>query len=647
MAGLTINGVDSESLGLTLAEAPGWLDIPQREIPTAPVIGRGGATALADPIDQPRKVTLTGSIRSATPSATRSKIDSIKLALLASSLELVFSDNPLRRLFAKLTAFTVKSVSGAFAQESLSVDATLTALDPYSYDTQPAAPLFWYAPGDTVTGETFTGPAGRTYVDANGVIQTAGLNVKRDSHYVAGARTLLYEGIPRTNRLIRASEFDDAAWLKTNVTVTPNNTTAPDGTLTGDKVAATASGTGTLMTQTATIPATAATYSIFIKKGSGPNDGNGFLFRNATTATNLLFISINYDTAAITYLTGSSGVTLTPLTGANAGWYRLTMTATSGITSGDSIVVYAVFATGLRNAGEFAYAWGAQLETGTFATSYIATAAATVTLAGEVYTAPFNYPPQELTGYFDAYQNVAPTTGTNFDCWKIGGQATLPYFVNRIDGATNRSTAQYSAGTPISAIALASPSYGQRAEQRAVLQADGGATSGISIAGAAEVTASVASIGALAGAWGAKVVNIGGSNTQPGVFALRSFKIAAKTRSLDEMRGMQRLPLGTGPIRPVVTITDASTNPVITLYNSAGVPVASMALTITTVAGDTLVIDMGAKTIKKNGVSAIGSLTTGDFFSIDPIDQANFGGAGPAINTSSGALSVSYYRSWR
>jgi phage-related protein len=108
-----------------------------------------------------------------------------------------------------------------------------------------------------------------------------------------------------------------------------------------------------------------------------------------------------------------------------------------------------------------------------------------------------------------------------------------------------------------------------------------------------------------------------------------------------------RLPLGTGPIRPIVTISGASVNPIISLFNTAGVVVASITITITTILGDTLVVDMDAKTVKKNGVSSIASVTAGDFFSIEPADQVNFGGAGPWVGTTSGAGDVRYYKSWR
>lgn len=136
-AALQINSVDATTLGLTLAEAPGWLDLPPREIPTATAIGRAGAKALADPIEGPRQLTLSGTVRALTVAAARTQIDNIKLALLANPLSLIFADHSDRHTFGALKSFTTRTLQGAagpFVQENLSVEATIAALDPYSYD---------------------------------------------------------------------------------------------------------------------------------------------------------------------------------------------------------------------------------------------------------------------------------------------------------------------------------------------------------------------------------------------------------------------------------------------------------------------------------------------------------------------------------
>lgn len=135
MQALLINGVSAESLGLTVAEAPGWMDMPARDVATAQILGRPGLKALTDPSEGARRISLTGTVIAATAALLRPKVDALKMALLASPLTLVFGDNATRQVTAVLTAFTTKSVpQGAFVQEGLNVEAVLSALDPFAYD---------------------------------------------------------------------------------------------------------------------------------------------------------------------------------------------------------------------------------------------------------------------------------------------------------------------------------------------------------------------------------------------------------------------------------------------------------------------------------------------------------------------------------
>jgi len=159
------------------------------------------------------------------------------------------------------------------------------------------------------------------------------------------------------NLLLRSEEFDNASWSKTNVTVTADDAVAPDGRTTADKIAATASA-ATSLSQAATVAATFATFSVYVKKGSGATDANKFKIRNATTATDLLEISIDYDTRAITYVTGSAGAALyEDLNGA----LRLVLVVSSGISSGNSIAAYVAFTGAAETAGEYCHAWGAMM----------------------------------------------------------------------------------------------------------------------------------------------------------------------------------------------------------------------------------------------------------------------------------------------
>lgn len=106
--------------------------------------------------------------------------------------------------------------------------------------------------------------------------------------------------------------------------------------------------------------------------------------------------------------------------------------------------------------------------------------------------------------------------------------------------------------------------------------------------------------------------------------------------------------IGTAPSRPIITLTGAQTNPVLNLWDTTGtVLLGSIALTVVMIAGDTLVIDCDAKTIKLNGVNRLDLLTTGDFFVFDALVDAS-----PSIQYASGGAgagtgSFTWRKAWR
>ena len=212
------------------------------------------------------------------------------------------------------------------------------------------------------------------------------------------AKGLLIEEA-RTNLLTYSSDFTNVIWNNTNVTVTAAATASPDGRTNASKLAATATA-ATAFYQTATVAGTSATYSVYVKQGTGPTTFQNFGLRNVTTLTNLLFITFNYSTGAIAYTTGSTGATAANV---GNGWWRISLTATSGITSGDTMAGYIGHSGAVATAGDFLYAYGAQLEAGAFATSYIPTVASTATRSAD----------------------VATMTGSNFSSWYRQDQGTF------------------------------------------------------------------------------------------------------------------------------------------------------------------------------------------------------------------------------
>jgi len=200
---------------------------------------------------------------------------------------------------------------------------------------------------------TFTGPAGRTYVNAAGRIVTAGLNVPRIENYIDTGSGLfnagqLFESEARTNLIIRSEEFD--LWGGGGaVTVTTNTHISPDGNMTADTLT---SGGGS---------------TDFLIRSGVASDGQvkSMYARTVSGTGTVAILGHNSVGAALTTLTEE--------------WQRFDLPVDTAETGGTNF-----YAVDFR-AGDLTeiVVWGAQLETGENPSSYIETEAAAVTLAGE------------------------------------------------------------------------------------------------------------------------------------------------------------------------------------------------------------------------------------------------------------------------
>jgi len=205
--------------------------------------------------------------------------------------------------------------------------------------------------------------------------------------------TLLPRGLlieeQRTNLATYSEQFDNAAWTKFNATVTANATVSPDGTVNADKLVedATAS-VGHLISQGPTLTAVAHTYSVYAKA----SERNWICLLNNSIANALAFFNLATGTIG----TVGSGATAT-ITNVGNGWYRCSITFTAiaatnnchiRLAPSDNVLSY----NGV--AGNGAFIWGAQLEVGAFATSYIPTVASQVTRSPDIcnITAPMFAP---------------------------------------------------------------------------------------------------------------------------------------------------------------------------------------------------------------------------------------------------------------
>jgi hypothetical protein len=187
----------------------------------------------------------------------------------------------------------------------------------------------------------------------------------------------------RTNLFERSEEFDNAYWTKTNATITANTVVAPDGSLTGEKlIASTEDLEHRIQRGISVAISTAYTFSCYVKKAeystfairTGPSGAAGLLERVAT-------VDLNNGSIVSQTVSGSTQVNFV-----GNGWYRVSLT-TAQTTGSGGLPTFAIsplqFEAFEGDGTSGIFLWGAQLEAGAFATSYIPSVASQVTRAAD------------------------------------------------------------------------------------------------------------------------------------------------------------------------------------------------------------------------------------------------------------------------
>jgi hypothetical protein len=179
----------------------------------------------------------------------------------------------------------------------------------------------------------------------------------------------------RRNLLVRTEEFDSVSWTKVNLTATANAGTAPDGTVTADRLVETTATNAFHQTLQPSSGATATTHTVSAYAKAAERNGVTLLMDDGA-GVNFAFAQFNLSAGTagtIQYAgTGYSGG-VTSIQDVGNGWYRCSVTASRA--SAYTARGYVEINDGATrqytgNTSSGILVWGAQLETGSTATAY-------------------------------------------------------------------------------------------------------------------------------------------------------------------------------------------------------------------------------------------------------------------------------------
>jgi hypothetical protein len=249
---------------------------------------------------------------------------------------------------------------------------------------------------------TFSRNSIGTYTDAQGMIRTAAVNEPRFDHDpVTGECLGLLVEESRQNLLLRSEEFDNASWtvFAGSKTVTPNVVTSPSGTLTADTVTADGTSAAHFVDQLVTLSAVSYTLSVYAKAGT-----NSYIQFRSSTALGSRFANFDLSLG----VTGTStNITSSSIESAGNGWYRCSMVFTPTAATGTLAILLVTASNSgsgqVNTLDTSVHLWGAQLEVGSFPTSYIPTGGVAVTRNAD----------------------LASVNGARFSSWYLQSQGTF------------------------------------------------------------------------------------------------------------------------------------------------------------------------------------------------------------------------------
>jgi hypothetical protein len=242
-----------------------------------------------------------------------------------------------------------------------------------------AGTLYSVIPNTTLGDLNVTRATTATRVNSSGLIESVASNVPRLDYTNGTCPSILVEP-QRTNLLTYSEDFTNAAWININTSISSNTTTAPNGTSTADSLTDNTTNGIHLLASSTNWQVSQNTCSLYVKKGTASK----VYIANASIGVGIFF---NLNTGTVE---GTIGFFTGNITNIGNSWYRIDATHTAPYLSTLGYGIYETFTgtyattTEYVGTGKSLYIWGAQLEQGSYATSYIPTTSASVTRNADV-----------------------------------------------------------------------------------------------------------------------------------------------------------------------------------------------------------------------------------------------------------------------
>lgn len=268
--------------------------------------------------------------------------------------------------------------------------------------------LLYFANSETLDPRiSFSRASTKMRWNKKGVLEVVPVNMPAiDYNPITGeCKGLLIEEA-RTNLLTYSEQFDNAAWGKIRCSIAANATTAPDGTLTANKlVEDTTANNSHRIAQQVSLGAVTMCFSVRAKAAERTKV-RLWMTDLVTSVCSADFDLVNGAVIDSSFQPAWKGGSAT-IRALGNGWFECALIATATQGASKRGEVYTLNDAGIMTyTGDGIsglYLWGAQLEAGSFPTSYIPTTSAQATRAAD----------------------IAQMTGANFSSWYRQDEGTF------------------------------------------------------------------------------------------------------------------------------------------------------------------------------------------------------------------------------